>query len=370
MAAQNDFYSTLDVTSLTSITQAQLQQLVNQIAPLSNIGLIIAQSTTPDVASNSRFAFYIWLDTSSSPPTPKYYNSGTTTWTAISVAAGSLTDAQWSAIAANGLTIAKLYPPAASGRYFLQMNSASTAWTAVAPTSALQSGDSVPVAALVNPGADGFLATYAGTVQWRTTAQAVTQIVGALTLPVINIDPTGNAGSTSVIGWNGTVVKWDLVNNWITNLALAKISQGGATTNQHLKWDGTTWAPVTLPFTSITSASTTGILSSVPLTSPTVAYTIPHGLSSTPKLMRVVMYCNANDAATGYSTGDEVPLEAISDGAGLPCVTYYADATNIYINVTTAVITSASVYYTKKAGSTQAHPTSYANFTPKIYAWA
>jgi len=49
---------------------------------------------------------------------------------------------------------------------------------------------------------------------------------------------------------DGTLVTADLANNSVTdakvaNVAPAKLLQGGASTNQVLKWNGTAWAPGT-----------------------------------------------------------------------------------------------------------------------------
>jgi hypothetical protein len=80
MSARHDIIVGIDVSSLSSVTQEQLVQMVNEAAPLSDIGFCLFGTTTPDVANNPRFARYIWLDTSSVPPVPKFYNSDNGTW--------------------------------------------------------------------------------------------------------------------------------------------------------------------------------------------------------------------------------------------------------------------------------------------------
>jgi hypothetical protein len=93
MAAQYDIIAGLDISSLSSVTQAQLMQMINQAAPLSNIGSVIYGSTTPDVANNPRFARYVWLDTSTVPPTLKLYKTSTSSWIAFTPTSESVSEA-------------------------------------------------------------------------------------------------------------------------------------------------------------------------------------------------------------------------------------------------------------------------------------
>src|SRR5689334_24837608 len=122
MAQQNDLAAGFDVSSLSSATQAQLMAMVNQAAPLSNIGFLVvmdglaagaAGTGFPDVTNNPRFVRYIWLDTNPSGVTPvnraspvfkRYIGAYTggpnnpsapsnlyTDWEALAVADGSIT---------------------------------------------------------------------------------------------------------------------------------------------------------------------------------------------------------------------------------------------------------------------------------------
>ena len=101
MNTQNDIQAGFDISPLSSITQAQLLQMINQAAPLTNIGFAIYGSTTPDVVNNPRFARYLWIDTSTIGPTtqatPKYYNTVTATWNSVTVPSASITAIQLAA---------------------------------------------------------------------------------------------------------------------------------------------------------------------------------------------------------------------------------------------------------------------------------
>jgi len=102
MAVQFDFSSGLDLSGLTSVSQAQLMQAINQLAPLSNIGGVLygtaAQFDAAFIADNPRCIRYILLDTSTTPPTPKYWDiSGTPAWEPVTVADASVTAAKLAA---------------------------------------------------------------------------------------------------------------------------------------------------------------------------------------------------------------------------------------------------------------------------------
>jgi len=91
MALEFDFVAGVDPTSLSEITGAQLKQLVDAAVPVSDKGLIIAQTDTPDVANNPRYAAFLWLDLNgiladgNAPYTLKYYNAATPAWEPVNL---------------------------------------------------------------------------------------------------------------------------------------------------------------------------------------------------------------------------------------------------------------------------------------------
>jgi len=88
--AQNFLQPGFDLSSLTSVTQAQLMQALSQMEPIGNIGFVIWQSTTPSVADNPIFARCIWADTSAGVGNTvlKYWNGSD--WVVGTVAVGSI----------------------------------------------------------------------------------------------------------------------------------------------------------------------------------------------------------------------------------------------------------------------------------------
>lgn len=78
------------MTGLSSVTAAQLNQLVDLGTMATNKGAIIYGTATPDVASNPRYKSFLWLDSSTIPPTIKVYNTNVSTWGAQTLTAGSI----------------------------------------------------------------------------------------------------------------------------------------------------------------------------------------------------------------------------------------------------------------------------------------
>jgi len=365
MTAQYDFNAGLDISALTSVTQAQLMQMVQQIAPLSNIGGIIAQSTTPDVAGNPRFSRYIWLDTTTDPAVPKYYNSGGGTWSAVTVSALSITNAEVSASAA--IAVSKL--AAGTARYVLRTNAAGTSPEYVTPASILNSDELAVIKLTSNGGTDGYLKSVSGVSQWVSQTTERAAIAAALS----GLSPTAltPGSNNTLLGTNGSgVVTFGAIGSLLANnaIGLNLLAAGGASSKDLLKFDGSNWVKFT-PTLEITEAATIngGTLGTVNLSSATLTEVFAHGFSSTPRLVRVVIRCTSNDANTGHVAGDEIELGNFicETGTQHPLIIVTSDSTNITVSRNN----NASITVVPKAGGVEVAPTSLANFTPKVYAW-
>lgn len=363
MASQYDFEPGLNISALSSATAAQLMQLISQAAPLSNIGGIIFQSTTPDVASNPRFARYIWLDSTTDPAVAKYYNAGTTSWTAVSVSAGSITNSEISASAA--IAVTKL--AAGTARYILRTNAGGTANEFVAPTGIFNSDELAVVKLTSNGGTDGYLKSVSGVTQWIANATERAAIAASLN----SLDPTVLAAGSNntLLGTNGSgVVEFATIGNLLTNnaIGLNLLAAGGASNKDALKFDGSNWVKQTpnVDFFSTAEVSTTGKLSAS--TAAVILHTIAHGLGATPKQVRVVLVCTTTDL--GWSAGDEVDIYSVrASNADLHVVaTVGADATNVTVAIDLAS-TDGWRIANKSTGAYGAITES--SWTPKVYAW-
>ena len=357
-AQQYDLEPGLNISALSSATAAQLMQLVSQAAPLSNIGGIIFQSTTPDVASNPRFARYIWLDSTTDPAVAKYYNSGTSSWTAVAVAALSITNAEISASAA--IAVTKLANGTA--RYVLRTNAAGTANEFVTPASILNS-DELPVVKLTsNGGTDGYLKTVSGVTQWVSNTTERTAIQNALSSVPATVLAAGS--NNTLLGTNGSgVVGFATIGSLLANnaIGLNLLAAGGGSSGDLLKFDGSNWVKAT-PSLRLTNsdAINSGTLSSS--TCATKIHAIAHNLGSAPKLVMATIVCTS--AEVGYSVGDEVSIHTLRNTSSNPTAGYCIDGTNV-----TIILDDSTDLRLPNKGTGAYAGITEASWTPKVYAW-
>jgi len=359
MASQYDFEPGLNISALSSATAAQLMQLISQAAPLSNIGGIIFQSTTPDVASNPRFARYIWLDSTTDPAVAKYYNAGTTSWTAVSVAAGSITNSEISASAA--IAVTKL--AAGTARYILRTNAGGTANEFVAPTGIFNSDELAVVKLTSNGGTDGYLKSVSGVTQW--IANATERAAIAASLNSLNPTVLAAGSNNTLLGTNSSgVVGFAAIGSLLANnaIGLNLLAAGGAAANDILMFDGTNWVKVTPGISLSSAAINIGVMSANGIN--TTVHTFAHGLGTIPKNVYAVLV-NTSSAEAGYATNDEVAIHSFRDtGDGNPVIAVSADATNI----TVCCVSAASLEVPHKSTAAQTSITE-SQWKPKVYAW-
>mgnify|MGYP003347037721 FL=1 len=219
MSAQYDFIAGLDISSLSSVTQAQLMQMINQISPISNIGGVIYQPGSnlntsipagtlgsPNVNDNPRFKRYIWLNTYDSvnnAPTPYYYNDANSNWISTSVAAGSITNTSINASA--GIAVTKL--AYGSSRQILRTNQSGNAAEYVAPSGIFSNGE-LPVVALTAQGGAAYLKSGAssGPTVWVAEATERAAIQSNISDLAVTQLVKGSAGTllhtnASSVGW-------------------------------------------------------------------------------------------------------------------------------------------------------------------------
>jgi len=103
MGAEGDLQKGIDVSGMTTITGAQLNQLVDNATVKTNRGLIYASKTAPDTVNNPRFTNFLWLDLNYSPPILKQW--GITNWIIANVQDGSVTTPK---LADNAVTSSKI----------------------------------------------------------------------------------------------------------------------------------------------------------------------------------------------------------------------------------------------------------------------
>lgn len=381
----SDFQPGLDLSSLSSVTQAQLMQALAQLLPLSNMGGVIFQAGTslaasitqatngaPDVTNNPRFARYIWLNTyaaATSQPTPYYYNTLDSKWYSTSIAALTITNAEISASAA--IAVTKL--ATGTARFLVRTNAAGTANEFVNPNSILTNND-VPLIALEQGAApaDAFLRRVSGGSSWQSFTSTLAAIQNALTgVPVTAL--AAGANNTLLGTGSGGVVAMDTPNNLIPNLGLnlGKLAAGGASARQLMQWDGSAWSPVTpsLQINGTLAVSTTGYDAGVTLS--VGSMTFLHGLGATPKLVRVVAVLQSPDgtstASNTYSPGDEIDIMGLESSANNPAFSIMANSTTI--DIAYRATGAPALLVKARASAFAAGAIDETLWTFKVYAW-
>jgi hypothetical protein len=359
VAVQYDVNAGLDISALSSVSQAQLMQMVQQLAPLSNIGGVLFQSTTPDVANNARFARYLWLDSTTNPPVPKYYNSGTLTWTAVSVSALSITNAEIAAAAA--IAITKL--AVGTARYVFRTNAAGTANELVTPASIFNSDELGVVKLTSNGGTDGYLKSSGGVTGWVSNTTERAAIAAALSgLSPTVLTPGSN---NTLLGTNGAgAVGFAAIGSILSNnaIGLNLLAGGGGTSGDILKFDGSNWVKVTPSIKNYDGiAINSGTISGSNIA--TKIHTIPHGLGSIPKLVHVRMRMTNAVADIGYNQNDEVDILGYATTSQNVQVTFCVDATNVTVllHTTTGLLPDKAVGTYAGIDETK--------WFPVVYAW-
>lgn len=319
MASQNDLVQGMDLAGQTQVSGADLEQLVREATPADNIAWIIVDTDEPDVASNTRFARYLWQTSAGS--WPKYYTGST--WSNLPVPSDAVSASQ---IADGSITLDKLSPDGTSLQV-VRMNAGGTALEFADFTLGAQT---VNVTSLIKGTANQLLITNAaGTSQeWLTGADWFTrvgQVVDASNLL------QGLANTNEVLSWDGSSWSPISIAAGLTDasVSLAKLSATGTykqvvrvksggvgvevgnvdaavvtpgTANQVMQTsnDGTTVSFRTLFTVSPATAMTAG----------TTTYAA--GLTYTPKFIRC--YAVPTSVQNGYATTDQVDISMFSSG--------------------------------------------------------
>lgn len=306
-ATEYDLNKGVDLTGASSVTATKLNQLVDNGTVATNKGMIIYSSTTPDTTNNARYTRFIWLNSSYTPPVPYVWNSSLGLWTNITAV---------SSIADGSVTAGKL---GANAVYTTNIANA-------------QVDNTKMVAGTVNSNILGANSVY----NFHLTGSSIysSNIVNGQLL-------NANYGAASITGDKiapGSIGTSLLTNGFAlqgTNIAAGTITSSNIA--------GSTIVATNLATNSITSTYiATGTLpvkytsgaSNLPAVGATKTFN--HGLPGVPSVVRVVLYCNTDDAATGYVSGDEVDYstaDVYDGGTGFhrEFSFYHNDATSIKV---------------------------------------
>ena len=393
---QKYFIAGLDLSALTEASQEQIMQAINGLEPLANIGVVVASATRPDITNNPEMINSLWLDiTDPAAPVLKRYIEDRTvlvdadnSWESTEVAVASVTTAMLAARSSTGgVDIARLKANSGytdSGNYYYVLRIAANGKDVEAVTldTALSDGGGVGFNRISTTGigTGKYLKSVAGALAYGYIDPSV-DITAALNNRIsapTSIEP-GTANQVLCTNAGATAPEWREANAVIGAgvLALSSINSGGASPYDLMHYSGSAWdnAAPSLRLTAGDTANS-GIVSTSGDTNPgTVAgttggnptlHTITHGLSTVPKLIRVVLVQNNAAADIGWDQNDEVDAFSLRISSGNVCVTVGADETNVWVRFHAA---SGLELCTKGTGAGVYAAIDETKWTVKVYAW-
>lgn len=144
MSTRAFLVSGIDLSLLPSeATNAQILQAIQEAKPASGLGLLIYQSTTPDVATYTEYATFIWINTSTGEL--KYWNGSS--WQLV-LGKASISD--------SSVAIGKLSPTGGTALQLIRINAGATAFEFVNAAD-LFAANSFAVNKLVNAVGSGYI---------------------------------------------------------------------------------------------------------------------------------------------------------------------------------------------------------------------
>lgn len=367
MAAEYDFASGFDFSSLSSITGAQLQQTVNGISPLSNKGLVYYGSVAPDVVNNARYARYIWVDTSAAPYVAKLWSGAA--WVTIAPGAGGITEAMIAVASVSlldddGVTykITRAFNDAndvTKARYLLWLdaNGKRVEIGSLASVLATGSGTIAGIAGL-DVGLDNQILRMNGaSINWETVNFASDIADGSVALAKL-----ASGAANQLIRCDGSGIP-----TYVSTInILTAMEQGAAGALQEVRRNAanTAWEYHTPKFSKemveVTAAATLA----------DGAFPHAHGLGAIlPKKVEVVLVCVLNEAATGYTAGDEVDCPIVNPVADVAGASYFSTARDT-TNITVLINNTANMQVRHKATGVYTTITAATNWKYRVRAWA
>ena len=205
----NPFVEGIDPTSTFGGYASVLLQLIRQAIPSSTYGMVLFDTTAPDVTgSNAWRKTCIWLNlTNPNTPTVNVYKEGTSPgWvnTNVIIADNSISTSMIKdynpATPNTGVTLSKLAPIGGTALQLIRVNATATAFEFVSLAGLVTVG-SIPVGSLITTGIPPGELRFAGvfgptTAQWLTAVQIINALADATISPDL-IAPPGALAARS-----------------------------------------------------------------------------------------------------------------------------------------------------------------------------
>jgi hypothetical protein len=335
----NPFIEGINPTATFGGYASVLLQLIRQAIPSSTYGMVLFDTTAPDVTgSNAWRKTCVWLNlTNPNIPTVNVYKEGTSPgWINVNniIGNGAITTAM---IANGAVTLPKLSTSGGTALQLIRVNATATAFEFVSLASLVTVG-SIPIGSLITTGIPPGEMRYAGVVGPGTaTWYTPIQIINNLPDSSINPDLLGVPGaltSRSQFLTARTADTFASYRYFEPNVDMLNATMNGA------KLQDATVGPEKIFSTAVPDGYLLGKVAGVPNWVPpltvagattkyvdTVAQTltqnlpaygvtlsIAHPLAQMPTTYRVALYCAAPTAFQTYIIGDEIDLATVNQG--------------------------------------------------------
>ena len=388
----NPFVEGIDPTSTFGGYASVLLQLIRQAQPSSTYGMILFDTTPPDVTGANAWrkrSIWVSLATPATPTVNVYREGGSPGWINVNDVIGS--NAITTAMIQNAaVTLAKLSVAGGSANQLIRVNAGATGFEFVSLSSLVIAG-SINVSSLITTGIPGGQFRLAGTygpgvANWYTAQDVATNIAdGTILSDQIAAGPAPSARSkflTTRTGdpfaaWRYFEPNVDILDTTLSGAKLQNASVGPAKLESSGVADGwllskvagvPEWVAPTAVSGSVTQFVTAvGSVGAIPTVgSPT---TLAHTLGAVPLMYRVTLYCHATNG--NYSIGDEIEALGCYTANGFTSEDQ-ATAFNILVTSANVIVSrqhSWSIYITDK-NTGAAHAIDDTKWRIRLYAMA
>ena len=352
----NPFVEGIDPTSTFGGYASVLLQLIRQAIPSSTYGMILFDTTAPDVTgSNAWRKTCLWLSLANpAEPALYVYKTSSPGWVNINdiISPNSITTAM---IQNNAVTLAKLSVAGGAANQLIRINAGVTAFEFVSLSSLVTAG-SIPVGSLITTGIPVGQWRFAGTfgpglANWYTSQTIINDLVdGSIPTDLLSPAPgattrskflTGRIGDTFA-GWRFLEPNVDMLNDTLSGgklqngtVAPIKIESAGIPDGYLLSKVGGVpdWvAPSAVAGTIVQYVTDVGSLGTYVDTAGS-STTLNHTLGAMPLMFRVVLRCESNDA--NYVNGDEIDAQELALDASSDFTTAFMFyVTSTFVKVT------------------------------------
>jgi hypothetical protein len=352
----NPFVEGIDPTSTFGGYASVLLQLIREAKPSSTYGMILFDTTAPDVTgANAWRKRSIWVSLlNPAQPTVNVYRESAPGWVNVNdvISPNTITTAM---IQNAAVTLAKLSTAGGTANQLIRVNAGGTAFEFVSLSSLVTTG-SIPVGSLITTGIPAGQLRFAGTfgpglANWYTSQTIINDLVdGSIPTDLLSPAPgattrskflTGRIGDTFA-GWRFLEPNVDMLNDTLSGgklqngtVAPIKIESAGIPEGYLLSKVGGVpdWvAPSAVAGTIVQYVTDVGSLGTYVDTAGS-STTLNHTLGAMPLMFRVVLRCESNDA--NYVNGDEIDAQELALDASSDFTTAFMFyVTSTFVKVT------------------------------------